>query len=79
MTVHPLRRLAKAILAAADSGSRVPVDRGVIVSSQTGQSVVTVKGEDITVFNYDHTASLAVGTVVDVMWNGNVGHIIGHY
>lgn len=80
---HAARSLAKQVTAAAKTGAPLRHARGVVVSSNIGQTVVTLDGGSthVTAFNYGHTQNLAAGTVVDVLLVGNptVAYVLGAY
>ena len=88
MTVTPrglraVNKLAKLLVSPATSKTGTPLRyaRGVVVSSNMGQSVVTLDGgaTNVTAFNYGHAQSLPAGTVVDVRVDGTKLYVIGAY
>lgn len=81
MTVNRARRLVKQLRKTESKQDPFRLARAVVVSSQIGQTVVTLDGGATTVsaFNYAHTQSLPAGTVVRVMVIGNQLEVLGAY
>lgn len=78
---HAHSSLAKTIAGAAKAGTPLRHARGVVVSSNQGQTTLTLDGGSthIQAFNYDHAQNLSVGTVVDVLLVGNQAYVLGAY
>lgn len=76
-----LRSLARTVLAATKTGTPIRHTRGTVVSSNIGQSTVTIDGgsTQIKAFNYGHAQSLPASTVVDVLLVGRKAYVIGAY
>lgn len=76
--------LAKAIALGQHAGTPLRVARATVVSSTIGTTVVQPDGSSgaaaqVTVSNYAHTQSLAAGVVVDVLFVGNHGFVLGAF
>lgn len=82
--VHFARALAKSVKGSQPKPPPMRISSGaVVVSSTIGQTMVMIDGETnpanaVPVYNYDHTKSLTAGTVVEVLFTGSTGRIIGH-
>jgi hypothetical protein len=79
-----LRKLAKTLLAVpkqAPGGTGLRIARGVVVSSNIGQTVLTLDGGSthVTAFNFVHAQQMPVGTVVECLVVGNKAFILGAY
>lgn len=81
MTVHLFRGLAKSLRRAQPKPDPVRFARGVVVSSTTGQSIITLdnNGVQVPAFNLTHTQNLPAGTVVRVLIISRQVEIIGSY
>ena len=81
--MRAVNKLAKLLVSPATSKTGTPLRyaRGVVVSSNMGQSVVTLDGgaTNVTAFNYGHAQSLPAGTVVDVRVDGTKLYVIGAF
>lgn len=81
MTVNRARRLVKQLRRSEANPDPVRYARAVVVSSQTGQTVVSLDGGATTVpaFNFAHTQSLPAGSVVRVIVRGDQLEVLGSY
>lgn len=77
-----MNELARAIAESQHGGTPLRLSRSTIVSSLIATSVVQPDGttdtaSQVVVSNFAHTASLAVGTVVEVLFWGTHGYVLG--
>lgn len=79
--VHVQRDLGRTVARAVKRGTPMRHARATVVSSTIGTTVVTPDGgtTQVTVYNYSHTQSLPAGTVVDVLFVGAKGYVLGAY
>lgn len=73
------KQLVKRLASAIKTGTPIRFDRGTIVSSTTGQAVVSTSLGNVTAFTYGHSSVFPVGTVVDLLYHGHKATIIGSY
>lgn len=76
-----MSKLARFLVALSKKGTPIRHARGVVVSSTTGQTVVTIDGgsTNVTAYNYAHVQSLVAGSIVDLLLVGNKAYVMGYY
>lgn len=79
--IHGARKLANLILSLSQGGTPLRHTRGVVVSSNIGETVVTLDGgtTQITAYNYGHSSGFPAGAVVDLLLVDGQAYVIGSY